>query len=572
MPFKKMVRELRGRNKAVGRSHIAPEGSSSSSSSPSTEQSIWVDLPPELLLDIIHRIESGQSLWPGRRDVVACASVCRSWREMTKDEVVKAPQLSGLLTFPVSLTQPGPRDAPIQCFIKRERATGIYRLYLGLSPALSGDKSKLLLSAKKVRRATGMEFVVSLSGNDFSRSSTSYIGKLRSNFLGTKFTVYEIQPPPVYSERSSNRKLPPSMRVSPWVSSSTQSYNMASILYELNVLRTRGPRRMQCIMNSIPNKKKSMMDFCTGNMGGESVVKEPLVLKNKSPRWHEQLQCWCLNFKGRVTVASVKNFQLIAAAAEAGKNMNIPEEEQERVILQFGKIGKDIFTMDYHYPISAFQAFAICLSSFDTKPMKAFVRGLIARANLEMPKIQRKWAWKESAGFGGVTPPPPPPEKGLENLTVADVLLTKDTDGGGGGKVDTLISCRTNDTVFDAVKNMAKHNIGSLVVLRPGDQQYIAGIVTERDYMKKIIGAGRSSKVTKVGEVMTDESKLVSVSSGTNIIKAMQLMSENHIRHVPVIDGKIVGMISMVDVVRAIVDHQNGELKRLNQFIKGDYY
>lgn len=86
--------------------------------------------------------------------------------------------------------------------------------------------------------------------------------------------------------------------------------------------------------------------------------------------------------------------------------------------------------------------------------MKAFVRGLIARANLEMPKIQRKWAWKESAGFGGVTPPPPPPEKGLENLTVADVLLTKDTDGGGGGKVDTLISCRTNDTVFDAVKNV----------------------------------------------------------------------------------------------------------------------
>ncbi|KAG2305193.1 hypothetical protein Bca52824_033844 [Brassica carinata] len=199
--------------------------------------------------------------------------------------------------------------------------------------------------------------------------------------------------------------------------------------------------------------------------------------------------------------------------------------------------------------------------------MKAFVRGLIARANLETPKIQRKWA-----GFGGVTSPPPPPEKGLENLTVADVLLTKDTDDGGGGKVDTLISCRTNDTVFDAVKNMAKHNIGSLVVLRPGDQQCIAGIVTERDYMKKIIGAGRSSKVTKVGEVMTDESKLVSVSSGTNIIKAMQLMSENHIRHVPVIDGKIVGMISMVDVVRAIVDHQNGELKRLNQFIKGDYY
>ncbi|ESQ30883.1 hypothetical protein EUTSA_v10011537mg [Eutrema salsugineum] len=401
MSFKNIVRELRGtrneRNKTIGRrgrSHIAPEGSASSS--PSTDecldQSIWVDLPPELLLDIIHRIESEQTSWPARRDVVACASVCRSWRKMTKEEVLKVPELSGLLTFPISLKQPGPRDAPIQCFIKRERATGIYRLYLGLSPALSGDKSKLLLSAKKVRRATGAEFVVSFSGSDFSRSSSNYVGKLRSNFLGTKFTVYENKPPPV----DSNRKLPPSMRVSPWVSSSTHSYNIASILYELNVLRTRGPRRMQCIMHSIPvtsiqeggeihypaeftnqgkkmkKKKNPLMDFCSGNMGGgESVVKEePLVLKNKSPRWHEQLQCWCLNFKGRVTVASVKNFQLVAAAAEAGKNMmNIPEEEQERVILQFGKIGKDIFTMDYRYPISAFQAFAICLSSFDTKPV-----------------------------------------------------------------------------------------------------------------------------------------------------------------------------------------------------------
>ena len=213
----------------------------------------------------------------------------------------------------------------------------------------------------------------------------------RSNFLGTKFTVYENQPSPVDSGRSFNKKLSQTMRVSPWVTSSTHSYSMASILYELNVLRTRGPRRMQCIMNTIPvssiqeggqihtptelsnlgsKKKRGLIDFWSGNLGGESVVKEPLVLKNKLPRWHEQLQCWCLNFKGRVTVASVKNFQLMAAAAEAGKDMSIPEEEQERVILQFGKIGKDTFTMDYRYPISAFQAFAICLSSFDTKPVR----------------------------------------------------------------------------------------------------------------------------------------------------------------------------------------------------------
>lgn len=84
-----------------------------------------------------------------------------------------------------------------------------------------------------------------------------------------------------------------------------------------------------------------------------------LVLRNKAPRWHEQLQCWCLNFNGRVTVASVKNFQLVASLEDGS--------EHDSVILQFGKVGKDVFTMDYQYPISAFQAFAICLSSFDTK-------------------------------------------------------------------------------------------------------------------------------------------------------------------------------------------------------------
>lgn len=103
--------------------------------------------------------------------------------------------------------------------------------------------------------------------------------------------------------------------------------------------------------------------------GGSSHVKEtPLVLSNKTPRWHEQLRCWCLNFHGRVTVASVKNFQLVAAeAASSGGEGLSPERQNQRIILQFGKVGKDVFTMDYGYPISAFQAFAICLSSFETR-------------------------------------------------------------------------------------------------------------------------------------------------------------------------------------------------------------
>lgn len=115
----------------------------------------------------------------------------------------------------------------------------------------------------------------------------------------------------------------------------------------------------ECHMFVKPSSKGFWISSITGTV---LLILKLLVLKNKAPRWHEQLQCWCLNFHGRVTVASVKNFQLVASA-ESGQ----AGPEHEKVILQFGKVGKDVFTMDYRYPLSAFQAFAICLSSFDTK-------------------------------------------------------------------------------------------------------------------------------------------------------------------------------------------------------------
>lgn len=88
------------------------------------------------------------------------------------------------------------------------------------------------------------------------------------------------------------------------------------------------------------------------------------VLKSIAPRWHEQLEFWCLNFHGRVTVASVKNFQLVATADPSHP---VSFGDEKNVLLQFGKVDNDIFTMDYRQPLSAFQAFAICLTSFGTK-------------------------------------------------------------------------------------------------------------------------------------------------------------------------------------------------------------
>ncbi|KAI5392931.1 tubby-like F-box protein 5 [Lathyrus oleraceus] len=415
MSFKSIVREIKEMKEGIGimyrkkveaknmyrhgKSHIAPECSSPisislspietpSSSSSSLSQSKWASLPPELLLDIIQRVEASETSWPSRRALVACALVCRLWREITKS-VVKTPEQCGWITFPISLKQPGPRDNSIQCFIKRERVSSTYSLYLGLSPALSGDMSKLLLAAKKIRRATCTEFLISLVSDDFSQASNTYIGKLRSNFLGTKFTILDGHSPRDSSLPSNCELHQKVHRKQVLPRAATANYKVATVSYELNVLRTRGPRRMRCTMHLIPissvqeggtaptpmefsnfrneresskGKKPEVVEFgstCTDS------AREPLILKNKAPRWHEQLQCWCLNFKGRVTVASVKNFQLVAAAEPCH---NVSAAEQEKVILQFGKIGKDIFTMDFRYPLSAFQAFAICLSSFDTKP------------------------------------------------------------------------------------------------------------------------------------------------------------------------------------------------------------
>ncbi|CAL9173614.1 unnamed protein product [Musa hybrid cultivar] len=348
-------------------------------------QSCWANMPPELLRDVLMRIEEAEGWWPQRKDVVACAGVCRSWRDTMK-EIVKTPEVSGKLTFPISLKQPGPRDFPLQCFIRRNRSTQTYHLYLGLNE----DDGKFLLAARKCRRPTCTDYLISLDADDMSRTSATYIGKLRSNFLGTKFTIYDAQPPHAGAmiSRSHSTRGGGSEQISPKVLAG--NHPVVHIAYELNVSGSRGPRRMHCVMDSIPasaikpggvaptqieflhasldsfpsvpffRSKSSRIECLSGSFSG--LNEEKLVLKNKNPRWHAQLQCWCLNFRGRVTVASVKNFQLVAS-----DEIGSVSQEQEKVILQFGKVGKDLFTMDYSYPISAFQAFAICLSSFDTK-------------------------------------------------------------------------------------------------------------------------------------------------------------------------------------------------------------
>lgn len=187
-----------------------------------------------------------------------------------------------------------------------------------------------------------------------------------SDFLGTKFTIYDSQPPHSGAKPSSSRsgRRFASKQISPQVPAG--NFEVGQVSYKFNLLKSRGPRRMICSLKC-PWSAETQPDKPQDDSGTKSPESSPhgyTILRNKAPRWHDHLQCWCLNFHGRVTVASVKNFQLVATLDQSqpgGKG------DEETVLLQFGKVGDDTFTMDFRQPLSAFQAFAICLTSFGTK-------------------------------------------------------------------------------------------------------------------------------------------------------------------------------------------------------------
>ncbi|XP_004294113.1 PREDICTED: tubby-like F-box protein 7 [Fragaria vesca subsp. vesca] len=343
--FSKSFREFNGGNRAADSDRAADTVESSTASS-------WSTLLPELLGEIIQRVEDSEDKWPHRQNVVACACVCKRWRDITK-EIVRTPSANGKITFPSSLKQPGPSDFPHQCLIKRNKKTSTFYLYLALSPSFT-DKGKFLLAARRYRRGSHTEYIISLDADDISQGSNAYVGKLSSDFLGTNFTIYDSQPPhsgaKPASRRSSRRFA--SKQISPQVPAG--NFEVGQVSYRFNLLKSRGPRRMICPLNCPASGESENSEMKKPDYGdGHNTV-----LRNKAPRWHDQLQCWCLNFHGRVTVASVKNFQLVVALDPKG---------DDETVLQFGKVGDDTFTMDFRHPLSAFQAFAICLTSFGTK-------------------------------------------------------------------------------------------------------------------------------------------------------------------------------------------------------------
>lgn len=144
-------------------------------------------------------------------------------------------------------------------------------------------------------------------------------------------------------------------------------------------------------------------------------------------------------------------------------------------------------------------------------------------------------------------------------LTVKKILETKGS---------LVYSVTPEHTVYEALQLMAGNDIGAVVVMKDG---LLAGIFSERDYARKIALKGLHSKETKVSEVMTAD--VFSISSCMNIFECMELMSEKRIRHLPVKDGdQVTGMVTIGDVVNAIIKSQAGEIASLRNYISGGVY
>ncbi|XP_056132253.1 tubby-related protein 3 isoform X4 [Lampris incognitus] len=246
--------------------------------------------------------------------------------------------------------RPAPRGVTVKCRITRDKKgmdRGLYPTYF-MHMERDDGRRVFLLAGRKRKKSKTSNYLISVDATDLSREGESFMGKLRSNLMGTKFTVYDngtnpCKNPGALLEESNTRQ------------------ELAAICYETNVLGFKGPRKMTVIIPGMnmnfervpvrPNTEQESLLSKWQNHSLDNLIE----LHNKAPVWNDDTQSYVLNFHGRVTQASVKNFQIVH------------DNDPEYIVMQFGRVAEDIFTLDYNYPMCALQAFAIGLSSFDSK-------------------------------------------------------------------------------------------------------------------------------------------------------------------------------------------------------------
>ncbi|XP_055137064.2 tubby-related protein 3 isoform X1 [Symphalangus syndactylus] len=242
---------------------------------------------------------------------------------------------------------PAPQGVTVRCRIIRDKKgmdRGLFPTYYMYLEKEENQKI-FLLAARKRKKSKTANYLISTDPVDLSREGESYVGKLRSNLMGTKFTVYDRGICPI-----KGRGL---------VGAAHARQELAAISYETNVLGFKGPRKMSVIIpgmtlnhKQIPYQPRNNHDSLLSRWQNKT-MENLIELHNKAPVWNSDTQSYVLNFRGRVTQASVKNFQIVH------------KNDPDYIVMQFGRVADDVFTLDYNYPLCAVQAFGIGLSSFD---------------------------------------------------------------------------------------------------------------------------------------------------------------------------------------------------------------
>ncbi|XP_015197555.1 tubby-related protein 1 isoform X6 [Lepisosteus oculatus] len=241
--------------------------------------------------------------------------------------------------------QPAPQGVTIKCRVTRDKKGMDRGLYPTYYLHLDNEKKVFLLAGRKRKKSKTSNYLISVDPTDMSRDGENFIGKLRSNLMGTKFTVFDngVNPERASSDLSNARQ------------------ELAAIIYETNVLGFKGPRKMTVIIPGM-NEDSERVPIRPRNENDGLLIRYQnknmdnlIELHNKTPVWNDETQSYVLNFSGRVTHASVKNFQIVHS------------KDVDYIVMQFGRVADDAFTLDYNYPMCAVQAFAIALSSFDGK-------------------------------------------------------------------------------------------------------------------------------------------------------------------------------------------------------------
>eukprot|EP00756_Hemistasia_phaeocysticola_P025091 Hpha_TRINITY_DN15987_c2_g9::TRINITY_DN15987_c2_g9_i1::g.72328::m.72328 len=231
---------------------------------------------------------------------------------------------------------PPPQVGMIRCRVERESSAlfPLYRLFL---EGEKGAQPRMLMAAQRKKACRTSHYVICLNDANFTRDSPSYEGKVRGNFVGTEFSVYD------RGERAGADRRGECVRS-----------ELAHVEYKANMVSNRGQRHLTVVLPRV-DSTGTRVPFTAESLARGAVC-EPgsvLVLESRKAQWSETLGRNVVDFGGRGVLPSVKNMQLVSP--------------HDTLLLQLGKVGPDAFTLDFQYPMCGLQAFGIALTAFDPK-------------------------------------------------------------------------------------------------------------------------------------------------------------------------------------------------------------